>query len=312
MPEFNSNLRALNNIMADYGLAAGRRFEIDAWNALAVHFGGAGGHQFNIDALNEIIGLVDGNGTFQFEIDAINEVSRVFGGRSNFAFVEDALSEISDLPVFTPSEGGGGGDGALADINFVTESYDVGGDAVALGDIFATDVGDGTMFDAGDVVAGSGLKGANLGGTSIPSMIGALRSAIIGTVGCSVVVEFETEISPGGANFSLELFHAGDFDPYQYAIIEGADVIGFNFGVSIFVNSHDLVGGAINVVALTVSKTLFASKINDFPAAEQALDPQADWAAMQHVACYYNAFKYLRRLRVHPPKTAAELDAMLA
>lgn len=118
MPEFNSNLRALNNIMADYGLAAGRRFEIDAWNALAVHFGGSGGHQFNVDALNEIISLIDGNGTFQFEIDAINEVSRVFGGRSNFAFVEDALSEISDLPVFIPSEGGGGGEYVAEAVHF--------------------------------------------------------------------------------------------------------------------------------------------------------------------------------------------------
>lgn len=152
MPEYNSNLRALNDILGDYGLPGGRRFEIDALNALAVHLGGAGGHQFNIGALNEIVGLVEGSGTFQFEIDAYNEISRALGGRSDFQFVEDALSEISDLP---PFEQGGGGEepewlpeGAVVFSDFGAGNHYAGGEITTLNDVWEENAG-WSVWDSG-------------------------------------------------------------------------------------------------------------------------------------------------------------------
>lgn len=177
MPEYNSNIRALNDIVVDYGLPGGHHFEIDALNAWAVHLGGSGGHQFNIDALNEIIGLVGGSGSFQFEIDAYNEISRALGGGSDFRFVEDALSEISDLPVF------GGEPEALFLIDFKNETYQAGGIGVDVATMCGGD------FSSERILAGTGYRGPAASPTGKLNIIGDALAAAIDTAGVTIIIK---------------------------------------------------------------------------------------------------------------------------
>lgn len=314
MPNYNSNLSALNDILGDYGLPGGHRFEIDALNALAVHLGGTGGHQFNIGALNEIVGLVEGSGTFQFEIDAYNEISRALGGPSNFQFVEDALSEISDLPVF---EGGGGepewlpeaptsGDPAVGYWSFEDDNYYSDGgeiEAAGLTALFVADGGTGATFSLADISA-SGLDG-----DSEPAFSGFLLSGIV--AGATIVFDVTLDAEDPLPTFS---FYVASADQNQYIEVsirqaEASRIDNYDGAENIVDN---LIQAGRNRIAINVSAVEIAVSANGDAVASRLVSEFVTWASMGYAHCgsASDPWDHLHAVELYPLQPKADLPAL--
>lgn len=261
MPEYNSNRLALTDILGDYGLPGGYRFERQALNAWAVHLGGTGGHHFTIDALNEIAVIMGGTGGHQFDIDAYNEISGILGGRTNFEFVEDALSEISDLPVF----GGGADEGEILGSLFsdadafatatVSATFPATGDKYDDDDTFysatitATRAVAGAMFADSDAFFSSTVANAGgpswstvwndaladgtdngWGGFTYVQTIGAARMGAATGQTCRVTVKFAA--LGNGVTVALYVGQRGAGDRYDFnttpahVLFSGGDITG--------------------------------------------------------------------------------------
>lgn len=206
----------------------------------------------------------------------------------------------------------------LADINFADGTYTVGGNNVAVGDVFATDVAAGTVWDANDIIPGSGLRGAQDGGTSVPSLIGALKTTVLGVTGSVVLFDFEIDVDSTEQCLNLDISDVSDFAPGNFFNLNNPQD-----GESLFSLAGQQVNDAsaqtavvampqgptatfsLHRVAIRVSRSHIAVAMDgDVETFEQAAaDPLITWSQLNGVGLYDNGYKYLKRIRVYDQET---------
>lgn len=229
------------------------------------------------------------------------------------------IGGVSDTFTITTAAEGGGAPELLADINFQAGTYTVGGNNVAVADQFATDVGDGTVWDAGDIIPGSGLRGSGQGGISMPSIVGALRTAIInGMLGSTLRVDYTVSSSDDNSLIDIEIYNSPSFDPVTFIAVDSVNAVvqatvASNPAGTVGVSGVTEAADAVNVLLATLSPTYLAAQHGSGgDPLDVVPDPVPDWLTIDGVAMYRNGFKHMRRIRVYSPVEIADYPGLLA
>ncbi len=104
----------------------------------------------------------------------------------------------------------------LALLDFDNETYTVGVTSYVVTDLLGADAEPGSTFDTDDIIPDSGLRGQNNGGSSAPSAIGPLLAVIIGSVGSTVVFDYEITSGSNVELFGFDLFNSPTWDNDVY------------------------------------------------------------------------------------------------
>lgn len=221
---------------------------------------------------------------------------------------------------------GGGGEGepeALADANLAAGTYTVGATSYAVGDLFAGIAGAFTTFDPADVIGGSGLRGSQEGGTSTPSLIGALKDVILGVDGSVVLFDLEIDgASFDGGLCSLDVsdVSGADFMPGNYAIFASSipgnaeselsgtyqQVDGTGAEVAACSTPSPAIGTfGLHRIAIRVSRggIGIAFDGDENTLGEAVPNPLMTWADFNGVGIYAAGYKFLKRIRVYDKNT---------
>lgn len=286
--------------------------QIEAVNALAV--------TAEVATLNlKPLARMDAEAAIRRLFAKLSEISVASGGDSvaRPGPFEDLASAIVQLEhtIVTVTETVEGGDEdslPLVSMDFVTGTYTVNGSPVAIGTLLeAQSETVGSEFDPADIVPGSGLKGALLGGSSIPSVVGDALDALLGTIGSTVVIEW-SHTGGDALMFWFDVFGQGVAENWDTDIPMIVQRVGGNY------QSGDSVLAAFSSgaakVAMTVSITSTKYSVNGGAVVDVVHQntPERPWSELTHA--WFNTIHadYLRKVDIYAPQSDATLQSLSA